>query len=79
MATTDYEQFINAANRLGAKRLGKLGDLDGKFYDAWRVNGQGFILARNSVGRIGIYEFVGKDGASVDEDITWLTNTALPL
>lgn len=75
---TDYEQFINEAKRLGAEFVGKIGDLDGKFYDAWRINGKGFILARNSTGRIGLYEFVGKDGAPVEEDIAWLAGKVGP-
>lgn len=75
---TDYEQFIERAKHLGAEFVGKIGDFDGKFYDAWRVNGHGFILARNITGRIGIYEFVGKDGAPVADDIAWLESQALP-
>ena len=75
---TDYEQFVDEAKRMGAEFVGQIGDLDGKFYDAWRVNGFGFILARNSVGRIGVYEFVGKHGAPVENDIAWLIGKSLP-
>lgn len=71
---TDYERFMAEANRLGAKRVGRIGNFDGKFYDGWQVAGQGFILARNHTGRIGIYAFVGKDGAPVEDDIQWLTD-----
>ena len=72
---TDYGRFVEEAQRLGAEHLGKIGDFDGVFYDAWRVNGQGFIVARNSCGRVGLYEFVGKDGAPVDDDIAWVVGT----
>lgn len=75
---TDYEQFIGEAKRMGAEFVGQIGDFDGKFYDAWQIDGKGFILARNITGRIGLYEFVGKDGAPVEEDIAWLTGKALP-
>lgn len=76
---TDYDQFLEEAKRMGAEHVGEIGDLDGKFFDAWRVNGYGFILARNITGRIGIYEFVGKDGAPVEKDIEWLTARSLPV
>lgn len=73
---SDYGRFIKEAKALGAECVGKIGDFDGKFYDAWHINGLGFILARNSVGRIGLYTFQGRDGAPVENDIQWLRDIA---
>lgn len=40
------------------------------------MKGEGFILTHNlSDDTVGVYQFVGKSGASVDEDIKWLMVT----
>lgn len=75
---SDYERFIEEAKRLGAERVGRIGRLDGRPYEGWCAGGRGFILARDTTGGIGIYAFVGKDGAAVEDDIQWLTEQVLP-
>jgi hypothetical protein len=80
---SDYEKFIAAAQELGAMRIKKIGRLDGDIIvEAWyfspppRRKGEGFILMRNLTDEtIGVYQFVGKDGGSVDDDIKWLMET----
>jgi hypothetical protein len=79
----DYAKFAAAAKQLGAERVKRLGRLDGDvIVEAWYFNaparrkGEGFVLMRNlSDDTIGVYEFVGKSGASVDDDIKWLMAT----
>lgn len=83
MKTTDYERFTAAAKELGAERVRQLGKLDEYIIvEAWyfnapaRCKGEGFIPMRNLAdGTIGVYSFVGKSGASVDDDIKWLMAT----
>jgi len=83
MKTSDYEKFTSAAKELGAERVKKIGRLDEYVsVEAWYFNapprrkGEGFILMRNLEDEtIGVYEFVGKSGASVDDDIKWLMAT----
>jgi hypothetical protein len=83
MKTSDYAKFTTAAKELGAERVKKIGRLDEcVIVEAWyfdgptRRKGEGFILMHNtSDGTIGVYEFVGKSGASVDDDIKWLMAT----
>ena len=83
MKTSDYEKFTAAAKELGAEKVKEIGRLDGHVaVEAWYFNapvrkkGEGFILMRNLRDEtIGVYEFVGKSGASVDDDIKWLMET----
>lgn len=80
MKFSDYEKFTVSAKALGAQRIKTLGQLDDNVVvEAWYFNapprrkGQGFILMHNLDDHtIGVYEFVGKDGGSVDDDIKWL-------
>ena len=77
---TDYAKFTAAAKELGAEKVKTIGRLDDSiFAEAWRFNGpprckgEGFILAHNTAdGTIGVYQFVGIDGAGVEADIKWL-------
>lgn len=80
MKIYDYEKFTATAKELGAEKvkyIGRLSDLI--VVEAWRfegpprMKGEGFILMHNLEDHtIGVYEFVGRDGGSVDEDIKWL-------
>lgn len=80
---SDYKQFTSAAHKLGAAKVKTLGRLDDHIVvEAWyfdgppRLKGEGFILMHNLTDHtIGVYQFVGKDGGSVDEDIKWLMAT----
>jgi hypothetical protein len=79
LKTTDYEKFTAAAKELGAERVKEIGRLETCVVEAWcfnappRQKGEGFILLRNlRDDTIGVYQFVGIDGAGVDADIKWL-------
>lgn len=82
MKQTDYERFTAAAKELGAEKVKQIGKLDDCVVEAWyfdgppRRKGEGFMLVRNLTDNtIGVYSFVGRDGASVDDDIKWLMAT----
>lgn len=83
MKNSDYKQFTSAAKELGAVQVKKIGQLDGSVVvEAWyfngppRISGEGFILMHNTDDHtIGVYQFVGRNGASVDDDIQWLMAT----
>lgn len=80
LKNSDYERFTAAAKEFGAEKVKTIGRLDNYIVvEAWYFNaparrkGEGFILMHNLADHtIGVYEFVGKDGGSVDDDIKWL-------
>lgn len=76
---TDYFQFITFATELDCKAQGVIGRLPKRptvRVESWELpEGNGFILMLNEADyTIGIYEFVGKNGAPVIRDIEWLKN-----
>ena len=79
LKNTDYFQFISFATEKGCKAQGVIGRLPKRptvRAESWELpEGGGFILMVNEVDyTIGIYEFVGKNGAPVIRDIEWLQN-----
>ena len=81
---TDYERFTAAAIELGAEKICNAGKIPGYpdenlRAECWYFNGpirqpgEGFFIIHNrTTGKIGVYEFVGNNGASVEEDMKWL-------
>lgn len=73
---SDYERIKAEIINLGGDRINTLGYLDGVMYEACEVTGHGFVLASKK-GKVGIYAFVGKDGAPVEDDIAFIRSLAL--
>lgn len=78
---TDYDQFTIFAGQLGCKLQGVIGMVPCAKrkhirVEAWELPERGgFVLMVNEkTGKIGVYDFVGKDGDPLIRDIEWLKN-----
>ena len=74
---TDYQQFTIKATEWGCKCLGIVGKSPSEkqiLLEEWAFPRKGgFILAvHKKTKRIGVYAFVGQDGDSLIQDLTWL-------
>lgn len=72
---TDYARLRTALEMHG-QFSGEFGILNGIRYEAWVINTHGVIVATNGRGRIGLYGFVGKFAAPVENDLAYIEELA---
>ena len=78
---TDYSQFTIFAEQQGCEFQGVIGNLPCKKrrhirVESWELPDEGgFVLMVDELtGQIGVYDFVGENGAPLIRDIEWLKN-----
>jgi hypothetical protein len=79
-AMTDYQKLRTFIENLGGEIVNVIGTFESDepekrvTFEAWTLNGRGLILGRDDTGGVGMWDFVGTDGADVQEDMAYLRN-----
>lgn len=74
---SDYSNLRTAMLEVGGYFLGVIGRWEGVRYEGWCIGEHGLIVAVNEIGNgVGIYKFVGANGAPVESDIEFVRGLA---